>query len=67
MLNILKTKLINCYKFMLLVKDFINGEFFYQQYLEHQVKNHPGQIPLDRKSFFAKREQEKWQKINRCC
>ena len=45
----------------------LNGNVEYQKYLEHFRKKHQGQTPLDKKQFFAQKEQEKWSKINRCC
>lgn len=42
----------------------LNGDLEYQKYL--QSNHHHHQI-LSRKDFFLKKENEKWEKINRCC
>jgi len=42
----------------------LNGDLEYQKYLH---SNHQGHKPLNKKDFFLKKEQEKWEKINRCC
>ena len=43
------------------------GNNEYQKYLDHQKQFYPSQKPLNKQQFFAKKEQEKWNKINRCC
>jgi uncharacterized short protein YbdD (DUF466 family) len=45
----------------------VSGNKEYQKYLTHLKKIHPSKKPLNKKEFFAKKEQEKWSKINRCC
>jgi len=45
----------------------LNGNNQYQKYLHHFQEQHPSQNPLTKQQFFAKKEQEKWSKINRCC
>ena len=45
----------------------LNGNSEYQKYLQHFNQNHPTQNPLNKKQFFAQKEQEKWGKTNRCC
>jgi uncharacterized short protein YbdD (DUF466 family) len=44
-----------------------NGNSEYKKYLRHFNEHHPKQTPLTKQQFFAKKEQEKWSKINRCC
>ncbi len=58
-----KYEIKNIRKFMMM----INGNSQYQKYLQHFYKEHHGQIALTKQEFFAQREQEKWEKINRCC
>lgn len=37
----------------------------YKKYLQH--RHHHQEKPLSKKDFFAREEQQKWNKINRCC
>jgi uncharacterized short protein YbdD (DUF466 family) len=50
----------------LLIKK-LSGKDRYQKYLKHFKQNHPDQTALTKQQFFAQKEQEKWNKINRCC
>lgn len=45
----------------------LNGNNQYQRYLRHLKQSHPHRTPLTKQQFFAKKEQDKWSKINRCC
>ena len=45
----------------------LSGDDAYERYLEHVMKVHPGQAPLDRKTFFLREEERKWSGIRRCC
>lgn len=49
----------------------ISGEAEYQKYLKHYKKHHTqkphSHKPLTKQEFFAKKEDGKWQKVNRCC
>lgn len=41
------------------------GDAAYERYLrEHTCDQHP---PLDRRAFYAQREQRRWSGIQRCC
>ncbi len=55
------------FNFLRLLKSHINGDFAYENYLNHQRRNHPKQEPLDKNSFLKQKEKEKWRKVNRCC
>lgn len=55
------------WKFFLLWRDHISGDFAYRNYVEHQKKSHRNHQILNKKSFLRNKEKEKWQKINRCC
>ena len=48
-------------------KNYLDGDFAYQNYLRHLRESHKMQKALDKKSFLRRREQEKWNKVNRCC
>jgi uncharacterized short protein YbdD (DUF466 family) len=54
-------------KFLRLIYDYLNGNFAYQNYVEHQQRSHSDEQVLDKKSFLRDKEKRKWQKINRCC
>lgn len=54
-------------KFLRLIRDYLNGNFAYQNYVEHCKKNHGAEKILDKKSFLRDCQKRKWQKINRCC
>ncbi len=46
---------------------FINGDFAYNKYLTHHYKNHQKLKPLSKKDFLRKKQQYKWNNVNRCC
>jgi len=46
---------------------FINGDFAYNNYLIHHYKNHKKLKPLTKKDFLRKKQQNKWNNVNRCC
>ncbi len=48
-------------------KNYVEGDYAYQNYLKHEKKFHPQKKILDRKSFLRQRQNEKWNKVNRCC
>ena len=39
----------------------------YERYLEHHAATHGDAAPLDRRAFFARQQQQKWEGVNRCC
>lgn len=43
------------------------GDDAYDRYRAHQQACHAGQPPLDRKSYYLLRQQEKWNGVSRCC
>lgn len=45
----------------------ISGDDAYERYLHHQQQCHPDAPVLTRKAFFEEREQQKWNRIKRCC
>ena len=45
----------------------LDGKSEYKKYLHHCYQEHPDQTILTKQKFFAKKETEKWNKINRCC
>jgi len=45
----------------------LSGDDAYERYLRHQALSHPGEVPLDRKSFFKREQERKWNGVKRCC
>ena len=43
------------------------GDDAYERYLRHQALAHPDEAPLDRKSFFQREQERKWNGVKRCC
>lgn len=39
----------------------------YERYLEHHIATHADTPPLDRRTFFIREQQRKWEGVNRCC
>lgn len=39
----------------------------YERYLAHHAQAHAGAPPLDRRSFYLREQQEKWNGVQRCC
>ncbi|OFW81420.1 MAG: hypothetical protein A2887_03870 [Alphaproteobacteria bacterium RIFCSPLOWO2_01_FULL_40_26] len=47
--------------------DYLNGNFAYKNYINHQKEYHPQEKILDKKTFLRQLRESKWHKINRCC
>ena len=60
---VLTKKFTQIYNFMKLVVSYINGDFAYQQFLQH----HRGCCVPSKKQFLAAKRKQKWQNCNRCC
>lgn len=45
----------------------LSGDDAYERYLRHHVLVHPDEVPLDRKSFFQREQERKWNGVKRCC
>jgi uncharacterized short protein YbdD (DUF466 family) len=43
------------------------GDDAYERYCEHLRLNHPDELPLSRREFYIRNQQEKWSGIKRCC
>jgi uncharacterized short protein YbdD (DUF466 family) len=39
----------------------------YERYLTHHRGTHPGQTPLDQRTFYLREQQRKWSGVKRCC
>lgn len=47
----------------------VSGEDAYERYLAHWQRHPhaPGDVPLDRKTFYAQSLERKWSGVRRCC
>jgi uncharacterized short protein YbdD (DUF466 family) len=45
----------------------VSGDDAYERYLAHHRQTHPGEVPMTREQHFTKRQDEKWEKVSRCC
>jgi|Laugresp1bdmlbsn_1035097.scaffolds.fasta_scaffold13202_2 uncharacterized short protein YbdD (DUF466 family) len=45
----------------------LSGDDAYERYVAHHATAHPGQVPLDRATFFKTEQQRKWEGVRRCC
>ena len=43
------------------------GDDAYDRYLRHTASAHPGQAPMTRSEYFRLRQEQKWNRISRCC
>jgi uncharacterized short protein YbdD (DUF466 family) len=44
-----------------------SGDDAYERYLEHMALEHPGTSPLSPAQYFRFRQDQKWNRITRCC
>ena len=44
-----------------------SGDDAYERYLEHIACEHPGTSPMNRAQYFRFRQEQKWNRITRCC
>jgi uncharacterized short protein YbdD (DUF466 family) len=45
----------------------LSGDDAYERYMQHMARAHPGQMPLSRAQHYALRQDEKWNRLSRCC
>jgi uncharacterized short protein YbdD (DUF466 family) len=45
----------------------VSGDDAYERYLQHHSREHAGERPMSRKEFIHFREEQKWNRISRCC
>jgi uncharacterized short protein YbdD (DUF466 family) len=43
------------------------GDDAYERYCEHHHYRHANEPLLDRRAFYVKNQQEKWNGVKRCC
>ncbi|MBU6140412.1 MAG: putative selenoprotein [Proteobacteria bacterium] len=63
----MKKSFYKIWTFFRSIKDYIDGDFAYENYLKHHQKFHKDEKALDKKSFLKNLQNKKWSKINRCC
>jgi uncharacterized short protein YbdD (DUF466 family) len=39
----------------------------YERYLNHHRETHPGEAPVDRRTFYLHEQHRKWSGVKRCC
>ncbi len=45
----------------------LSGDDAYERYLSHHAEHHADTVPLSKKAFFKKWQDEKWHGVKRCC
>jgi uncharacterized short protein YbdD (DUF466 family) len=45
----------------------LSGDDAYERYLIHHAQHHVDAIPLSKKEFFKKWQDDKWRGVKRCC
>ncbi|MEX0958556.1 MAG: YbdD/YjiX family protein [Burkholderiales bacterium] len=45
----------------------VSGDDAYERYLQHHSRAHPGERPMNRKEYIRFRDEQKWNRISRCC
>jgi len=59
----MKQRLLACWR---LLRELTTDDA-YERYLEHHAATHGDAAPLDRRTFFVREQQRKWEGVNRCC
>ncbi len=45
----------------------VSGDDAYERYLQHMSRMHPGRQPMTRAEHFVWRQDQKWNRLSRCC
>ena len=45
----------------------VSGDDAYERYLEHVARFHPTEKPMSRAEHFRFRQEQKWNRLSRCC
>ncbi len=45
----------------------VTGDDAYERYVAHHRSAHAGEVPLDRREYFKRRQDQKWSGVTRCC
>lgn len=55
------------WQFILILNDYLNGDFAYKNYCRHYSKHHPEKVIPTKRMFLRNYQKLKYNKINRCC
>jgi uncharacterized short protein YbdD (DUF466 family) len=45
----------------------LSGDDAYERYLVHHAQHHPDTLPLSKREFFKRWQDNKWHGVKRCC
>ena len=45
----------------------VSGDDAYERYLAHMTSAHPAQPVMTRGAYFRSRQEQRWNRISRCC
>jgi uncharacterized short protein YbdD (DUF466 family) len=45
----------------------VSGDDAYERYLQHLARFHPGERPMTRAEHFKLTQEQKWDRVSRCC
>jgi len=45
----------------------VSGDDAYERYREHMAHAHPGQLTMSRSQYFRFCQEQKWNRVTRCC
>ena len=45
----------------------VSGDDAYERYVDHQQDAHPYDRPMTREQFYKFHQEQKWNRISRCC
>jgi uncharacterized short protein YbdD (DUF466 family) len=45
----------------------LSGDDAYERYLLHHAQHHADSAPLNKREFFKRWQDDKWQGVKRCC
>jgi uncharacterized short protein YbdD (DUF466 family) len=45
----------------------LSGDDAYERYLQHHGRAHPGERAMSRREYIRFRDEQKWNRISRCC
>jgi uncharacterized short protein YbdD (DUF466 family) len=45
----------------------VSGDDAYERYGEHMARVHPGQVTMTRSQYFSFCQDQKWNRVTRCC
>jgi uncharacterized short protein YbdD (DUF466 family) len=45
----------------------VSGDDAYERYIAHMTQQHPGQPPMGRTDYYKFCQEQKWNRVTRCC